>query len=98
MRLRSAPVSALCTTTEAPGMVDPEGSVTVPLILPDPAVCAMAVAAITQNIEKCLKKSILTCRRTKPPEDRSIVTAPGNRRPEFSPQTEDLPSYDVDRD
>ena len=47
--VREAPVFTSVTVTFAPGTIAPEGSVTVPVIRPEPANCAINGVAITAN-------------------------------------------------
>jgi hypothetical protein len=44
MSARSVSVAVFFTTTDAPGTAPPLGSVTVPVIVPAPAVCAFKLA------------------------------------------------------
>src|SRR5215469_2542886 len=60
--LRVLPVSMFLTTTAAPGTEDPEGSVTVPVIVPDAAVWAKAAAATRQTSRICPVRTAKTFR------------------------------------
>src|SRR5215469_18949344 len=60
--LRVLPVSMFLTTTAAPGTEDPEGSVTVPVIVPDAAVWAKAAAETRQTSRICPVRTAKTFR------------------------------------
>src|SRR5208283_1788270 len=47
--LRSKPVPVLRRTTDTPGTTEPDGSATVPVIVPEPAPCALASWGIATN-------------------------------------------------